>query len=483
MRKVVDFLVLGTRLSEQERKLLETFTKRLEHLFDLNAAVQNVTVTLADLKTRTDRASVLESIARARTVITSGFQEVLPPELAQDLAVEQKELQELVSVRLHDFSALKTAFLQGSETEKKVNKILDDIKQEIQLEQKTTDELGHLRDSLHTTSLVHAELKSLIRRLLETLTRAERAITPLEVDGLIFELNDLDKQISNTLKKEREQIRHLDGLFVEKYGAEMLLQKYRPKKTGWFSWFSKKKLIDTQDIARDMRAIASADEFMRYNSALLEHAELLTPEAKKYLSTEGAARAEELRKNVVTLTTEAAIDPLTKLYKVNIFNRRFAEEKARSDREGKRICLAFIDIDKFKDFNTIYTHEVANEALVFVCDTIRKTLRKSDVLFRWGGEELLVLLPDTPKLNASIVTEKIRLAVETQSQKLMSKLNTQLEQSLKSRLVWEQRRNMITVSAGVVEYPTEGNDSAALVGAASAKLNSAKQSGRNKIVA
>lgn len=482
MKKAAEFIALGSRLSQQEQALLESFSKRIQNLHDLNLALTTVASALGEFKSRKDPLRVQESTKKVRAIIAAGFAEALPPEISQDLLVEQKEVKELIQTRLHDFSQLRQEFLKGTEAEKKIARVLEEIRQEIQLEQKTADEIEHLKDALHAISLVHSELRAALKQLLAILNRADNTASPLDADALIYELSDLGRQIQLMLRKEREQIRHLEGLFAQKYSTELLLEKYRQKPRGIFSFFSRKKLIETKDVARDIAAILTEDELVRYTTAILEHADLLTPHAKRYLIEEGKQRAENLRKTLVTLTSEAAIDPLTKLYKVNIFQRRFNEEKSRADRERAKMSIAFIDIDKFKDFNTVYTHEVANEALVFVVETIRKALRKSDLFFRWGGEELVVLLPNTPKDGAAKVTEKVRAEVETKSRTLLARLNNQLEQQLRSRNVWDLRKINITVSAGVVEYPSEGNDSTALVAAASAKLNHAKESGRNKIV-
>lgn len=105
-------------------------------------------------------------------------------------------------------------------------------------------------------------------------------------------------------------------------------------------------------------------------------------------------------------------DALTGLY-----NRRFATEifiklKDHADRYKTPLSILMIDIDKFKVINDTYGHEKGDEVLIRLAKLLREIVRASDFIVRWGGEEFLVILPNTDLLGASVAAEKIRAQVE-----------------------------------------------------------------------
>jgi diguanylate cyclase (GGDEF)-like protein len=106
------------------------------------------------------------------------------------------------------------------------------------------------------------------------------------------------------------------------------------------------------------------------------------------------------------LSSQAYTDPLTGLY-----NRRYAEkhfEKAARHGEQPNSCVAMIDIDDFKNINDSHGHGCGDDVLVFLSGFLRMSLRKTDVLFRWGGEEFLVVLEDVEPEQAYDVMDGLR---------------------------------------------------------------------------
>jgi diguanylate cyclase (GGDEF)-like protein len=106
------------------------------------------------------------------------------------------------------------------------------------------------------------------------------------------------------------------------------------------------------------------------------------------------------------LSSQAYTDPLTGLY-----NRRYAEmffEKAAVKNEQPRCCVAMIDIDDFKAINDTYGHGCGDDVLVFLAGFLRMSLRKTDVIFRWGGEEFLIILEDVELTQANDVMDGLR---------------------------------------------------------------------------
>ncbi|MDL2225627.1 GGDEF domain-containing protein [Eubacteriales bacterium OttesenSCG-928-M02] len=106
------------------------------------------------------------------------------------------------------------------------------------------------------------------------------------------------------------------------------------------------------------------------------------------------------------LEDQANTDPLTGLY-----NRRYADflfRRLLTDKTATRICVASMDIDDFKLVNDAYGHGVGDVVLTAISQHMVQSLRRSDVVFRWGGEEFLILLDDTDMVIAQFVMEKLR---------------------------------------------------------------------------
>lgn len=106
------------------------------------------------------------------------------------------------------------------------------------------------------------------------------------------------------------------------------------------------------------------------------------------------------------------MDMLTKSYNKNVFSIIFQREVSRARRYGFPVSIVVIDIDNFKHINDTYGHLVGDEVLKELSSLIRRQIRQSDYLFRFGGEEFIILLPHTDSDRAMVVAEKIRKKVE-----------------------------------------------------------------------
>jgi diguanylate cyclase (GGDEF)-like protein len=119
----------------------------------------------------------------------------------------------------------------------------------------------------------------------------------------------------------------------------------------------------------------------------------------------------ELNKQQTALERLATIDALTGLP-----NRRRLEEAcqiqmARVKRRGEKLSVIMTDVDKFKSVNDTYGHQAGDLVLQHVAQILGATVRESDFVGRWGGEEFMVLCPDTKLTDAAIVAEKLRAAI------------------------------------------------------------------------
>jgi len=157
----------------------------------------------------------------------------------------------------------------------------------------------------------------------------------------------------------------------------------------------------------------------------------------------------------------ATIDPLTGAYNRRTFHDIAERELGRAVRAGQPLSIIVVDIDHFRPVNEQHGNRTGDEVLRKVADLIRTALRKEDMLVRFGGEEFLVLLPETDRAGLARVAEKLRAAVEA--------LN--LEQV-----------GTVTTSLGGAVAEDGAGDAALLLERADQALYGAKAAGRNRVV-
>lgn len=159
----------------------------------------------------------------------------------------------------------------------------------------------------------------------------------------------------------------------------------------------------------------------------------------------------------------AYIDGLTGTFNRRLFERRVADEIARASRYESTLSLIMVDLDNFKRINDEFGHLLGDEVLRRVSQIFQNTLRKPDTVCRYGGEEFVVILPETSGPKAFLVAEKLR--------------------NLVSLYEFPGIPRRVTISAGVADFPRCGATRDELVGAADENLYQAKQAGRNRVVA
>ena len=104
-------------------------------------------------------------------------------------------------------------------------------------------------------------------------------------------------------------------------------------------------------------------------------------------------------------------DQLTGLHNRRYFDDHFEIEKQKVERYGNALCLIMIDIDHFKSINDQYGHPIGDKVLKEFSLLLRKNIRSSDILSRWGGAEFIILLPGTSIDNSFLIAEKIRKSI------------------------------------------------------------------------
>ncbi len=165
------------------------------------------------------------------------------------------------------------------------------------------------------------------------------------------------------------------------------------------------------------------------------------------------------------LQQQSIRDPLT-----GLFNRRYLEESlereiSRAERSHKHVGIIMMDVDHFKSFNDKFGHEAGDDVLRELGGFLKKQIRKADIACRYGGEEIMLILPESSLEVCQDRAERIRQTVKL--------LDLQHQR---------QKLGCINLSLGVAMYPEHGLTGAAVIKAADTALYIAKKTGRDRVV-
>lgn len=177
-------------------------------------------------------------------------------------------------------------------------------------------------------------------------------------------------------------------------------------------------------------------------------------------------RLESQEQQVSQLQRKTRCDPLTGVMNRFAMDEDFPDELARSKRYGRKFGVIMTDIDHFKRINDTHGHSVGDEALKYFVKMLRQCLREVDVIYRYGGEEFVILLPETDPQGTMIVAERLRQMVASQVMKHREDPSRQVR---------------LTASFGVAVFREEEVSAFALVERADQALYRAKKNGRNRV--
>jgi diguanylate cyclase (GGDEF)-like protein len=188
----------------------------------------------------------------------------------------------------------------------------------------------------------------------------------------------------------------------------------------------------------------------------------LTPEAVELCRMYGQQVGQAMEN--LALWERATTDGLTRLYNRTFGAQRLEEIRSLDLRQGRATSVLLIDVDRFKAVNDTYGHAGGDLVLRAVASTVQSASRRSDVVARWGGEEILMVLPDTGDEAVLVVAERVRSAIQDRS------------------VAFEGREVRVTASIGAATAGVGDRCSMdALVAMADQGLYAAKNGGRNRV--
>ncbi len=345
-----------------------------------------------------------------------------------------------------------------------------------------------LRQSQRTEVLMHmltAEIVDCIKAILANLAQAiENREAPEHETLPLFLISGSDSASPpNPQTRKPRGTRPLGGPFAwaqtaaASQGKQRHAQDYELHEV-LLEWIMLRQITwDVLRVETAVHEVSISIEFVQYFDRLLD--EIALGSLENYYN----ASVRDLEKRAIR-------DPLTQLYNKDYFRQRLNEELRRAVRYGEPMTVAMIDMDGLKPLNDTYGHPVGDAVIQAVGSAIRNSSRQPDVPCRYGGDEFAVILPETTKVQARVMAERILRSLQnstvvvTQAGQTLSSPNQVPEKS--EVLATTNLPLMVpvpTVSIGLASFPDDARNPEMLIAKADAALYQAKRAGRNRIFA
>lgn len=413
-----------------------------------------------------------------KTEITEGDNLNVARNLLQEMVeglITPADRRELMLQRIERGSRESLLYALGRELINTLKPVLSDAPEQISTENLPSHEiLLRLLERIDVPALL-AEKVVAIKELLAAADEAHteqaiRAIAEL-IGEMRHQVQDEKSEIETFLQQMSERLQEIDITFQQNVltqresfdGGRELDSAVKEQVQG---------IEDTVTLAQDILSLKEAlhqrvdairshmQEFRVAEERRIEDAEKQVEQLTSRLQN-AQKESDQLRQRIRKERDLAMIDPLTGIPNRFAYNERLAQEVARWKRYHNPLVLSVWDVDNFKRINDSYGHQAGDKVLTVIAKLLQDKVRETDFAARFGGEEFVLLLPETDMEKASVVAEHIRKSVEA--------------------CEFHYRGNPvpITISCGLSQF-REGDTPEQVFARADAALYKAKENGRNQ---
>jgi len=264
--------------------------------------------------------------------------------------------------------------------------------------------------------------------------------------------------LKNSIDESNTSVKNMMTAFIDRLNAMATSAGVYQDKMDLYA----NKIRNTSDANEVSNIIGNIlDETRVVQSETLRSRDIIVAAQKEV--TEAAEKIKGLEDKLAQMSELVREDQLT-----GSLNRRgmediFEREADRADRRSSPLCIAMLDLDNFKKLNDTHGHNAGDEALVHLVRIVKQTLRSIDVIARWGGEEFIIIMPETGLEEAAQAMVRVQ------------------RELTKHFFTADEQRLFITFSAGVaLRMPHEAQET--LIKRADKAMYEAKQSGKNRVV-
>ncbi len=469
------------RKRESLDRVLSAGAKNSELLF---SRLQSLTRSWAMNEAATDDIELAEAVVEAGDASAppaAAVSTTSPLSRASELLPELREvfaftLETIVATQLDDepeLVAQAKAFsgaVRSASTLKAINELLGDIKRfAFRLEFVAEDRTELRAGLLKLLQLMIENISELVvdDRWLNGQIEVVREITARPMN--LRTINDAEQRLKEVIFKQ-SQLKH--SLMEAKEALKQMLAGF----VDHLAEFADSTSDYHDKIENCVAKISQADDIAQLEDVLadvIKETRIIQLNAQrsrddlrvtKQRVDEAEKRINELQSELDKASLLVRHDQLTGALNRRGLDEIYDNEVARANRRKSPLCVALLDIDNFKKLNDSLGHDAGDAALIHLVSVIRETLRPQDTLARFGGEEFIILLPDTAVADAS-------------------KALTRLQRELTKRIfLHENEKVLITFSAGVTELRSDDSQAGAIKRADEA-MYTAKKTGKNKVVA
>lgn len=282
----------------------------------------------------------------------------------------------------------------------------------------------------------------------------------------------LDAQDNIIIVTNKEEITNVNKKFLDFFGVDNFDEFIKSKKNIFdffqeeFGFITKEQITKQESWIKYIKDLHEIDRIVKIKSAL-EGEKIFAINVDYYENKDdyyvfSLTDITKLKEKANLLEYQASHDKLTGLFNRNRFDEIYTKEIKRTKRYNNELSIIIFDIDDFKMVNDTYGHQIGDEVLKEIAKITINGVREQDINVRWGGEEFLILLPQTNLTGAVTVASKIKSAI---------KEHIFTDKSLK-----------ITASFGVSQLLDE-DDEISLISRSDKLLYEAKKTGKDKVIA
>lgn len=281
----------------------------------------------------------------------------------------------------------------------------------------------------------------------------------------------LDAQDNIIIVTNKEEITNVNKKFLDFFGINNFNVFIKSKRNIFdffkedFGFISKEQITKQESWIKYIKELHEIDRIVKIKDALDEE-KIFAINVDYYENKEdyyvfSLTDITKLKEKSNLFEYQASHDKLTGLFNRNKFDEVYSKEVKRSKRYNNELSMIIFDIDDFKMVNDNYGHQIGDDLLKEIAKIILKNVREQDVNVRWGGEEFLILLPQTNLAGAVTVASKIRIAIKD--------------------YLFTTKNLKITASFGVSQLLSEDSETT-FISRSDTLLYEAKRTGKDKVI-